>query len=270
MDILRSNFIWENSKIALLGDGLLAQSMKEDLEFYKNSMASNLDFSFDYKQFSRKLNGLDVSDHTQIESLLNSYNVIINCIAHTNTKDDSKIQHWSVNYKFPVFLADYCRMNKKRLIHISTDYVYAGSKENATEEDVCVPFNNWYSLTKLLSDQYIQLRCSDYLVIRTGHKPSPFPFPKAYSNVVGSFQSSFDANVHIQLLMVHGAIGVYNIGPKKPLTIYDYATHENIKWGILDSFHKEDYKGSQVPLDTSMSTEKLHEFLNSLDNHGEG
>lgn len=267
MEHFKSSLDWEVSKVALLGDGILAHSIKEDLEFCKTSLSSNPDTPFDFKQFSRKLQGLDVTDHATLERLLEPYNVIINCIAHTNTKDNSKSQHWSVNYKFPVFLADYCRMSKKRLIHVSTDYVYAGSNQNATEEDVCVPFNNWYSLTKLLSDQYIQLRCPDFLIVRTAHKPSPFPFPKAYTNVIGNFQSSFNANTQLQALMMHSMIGVYNIGPKEPMTIYDYATHETIKWGILESIQKEVYFGNEIPFDTSMSTAKLHDFLKFFDNY---
>jgi len=198
-----------------------------------------------------------------LEKLLLPYDVIINTIAHTDTKDKQKNTHWNVNYVFAAFLADFCATLGKRLVHVSTDYVYAGSSPMANEKDVLVPFGSWYSCTKLMADNHIELKGQDYLVIRTAHKASPFPFKKGYINVIGSFQSVHMAITQMNFLIMSGAKGVYNIGPKEPLSIYDYAQQESLlpekkKLEIGKSI----YSGKDIPIDTTMSCNKFYRFKN--------
>ena len=56
-------------------------------------------------------------------------------------------------------LVDYCNNHNKKIIHISTDYIYANSFQNADEE-ITVPaqIETWYGYTKLLGDAYVQLK----------------------------------------------------------------------------------------------------------------
>jgi len=209
MNLNLSNKDIKNSKIALLGDGLIGTGLNQYFEA--------IDWGgpgFEYKQFSRKLTETDLMDFPLLEKLLLPYDVIVNTIAHTDTKDKQKNTHWNVNYVFAAFLADFCATLGKRLVHISTDYVYAGSSPIADEKDVLVPFGSWYSCTKLMADNHIELKGQDYLIIRTAHKASPFPFKKGYINVIGSFQSVFNAVIQMNFLIMSGAKGVYNIGPK--------------------------------------------------------
>lgn len=253
---------WADSKVALLGDGMLASAMVEDLNSHALAFRQELPSSkFDFKQFSRKLQGIDFLDFKALGQLLAPYNVIINCIAHTNTRDNTKDTHWDINYRLPAFLAAFCESSGKKLVHISTDYVYAGSCANASEEDVCVPFNNWYSVTKHLADHQIQLIGGDYLIVRSGHKPSPFPFQTGYTNIMGNFQSAYAANEQLQHLLIEGATGVYNIGCSRPKSIYAYGLEEMQKWGIDEKITPENYRGHEVPIDTSMSTSKYELFI---------
>lgn len=54
-------------------------------------------------------------------------------------------------------VADACKESDKKLIHISTEYVFDGTKENApyTEEDKPNPIN-WYGATKLAGEEFVQ------------------------------------------------------------------------------------------------------------------
>lgn len=259
MSLNLSDKKFDDSKIALLGDGLIGTGLNDHIEAIDWGTQN-----YEYKQFSRKLTGTDFKDHEALKKLLEPFDVIINTIAHTDTKDKQKGAHWNLNYVLPAFLADLCQGQGKRLIHISTDYVYAGSPSKAQEEDIPIPFHSWYAATKLMADNYIQLRCDDYLIIRTAHKLSPFPFKNGYINVIGSFQCVYDAiNQMDFLIRVNPAKGVFNIGPKDPLSIYDYAKEESeLPRGKKQKVGKSVYSGKDIPLDTTMDCRKFYRFQN--------
>jgi dTDP-4-dehydrorhamnose reductase len=104
---------------------------------------------------SRSVNDLDLRDITTWAHLLLPYDTIINCIAHTKTYDDNKKLHWDINYKAVVELVDYCNMHGKKLVHVSTDYVYTNSIGAPDEDGVPVHQATYYAYTKLLADGYI-------------------------------------------------------------------------------------------------------------------
>ena len=108
----------------ILGDGLLGS------EIHKQT---------DWHYISRKKDGIDFCDIDTYKEFLKEYTTIINCIANTDTYSDDKTQHYETNYKAVLELEKHCRYTNKKLIHISTDYVYAGSKPFAIEEDLPIP-----------------------------------------------------------------------------------------------------------------------------------
>ena len=159
-------------QIVVLGDGLLGSEIVNQT-------------GWDY--ISRKKDNIDFTDIDSWWELLLPYDTIINCIAYTKTYDTNKKLHWDVNYKAVSVLVDYCNTHNKKLVHISTDYVYTNSVNEASEEDVPVHGNNWYSYTKLLADAYIELKSKNYLICRETHKPNPFPYEIAWIDQIGNF-----------------------------------------------------------------------------------
>lgn len=155
--------------------------------------------------------------------------IIVNCIGYTNTYDSERQKHWKLNYKFVVNLADFCDTRNIRLVHISTDYIYAQSQGGCAEKDIPVHQETWYSYCKLLSDGYVQLK-DDYLLIRCGFKPTPFPYDKAFGNVRGTFDYVDTIAEQIIELIKEGRSGVWNIGTP-PKSLYELAkqTRSNIK-----------------------------------------
>lgn len=191
-------------KTLVIGDGLLGKEI-----------VSQTGWNF----ISRKMNNFDINN---LNLIPNGYNLVINCIANTNTYSDDRESHWNINYKFVDDLITYCNINNIKLVHISTDYVYCNSIENVSELDVPVHCNNWYGYTKLLSDGLVQLRANSYLLCRCTHKPMPFPYEKAWIDQIGNFDY---VNVIAKLIIDainKGLVGVYNIGTEVK-SIYDLA-----------------------------------------------
>ena len=80
--------------------------------------------------------------------LLSNYDTIINCIANTDSYSDDLDSMMNINYKFVMALSDYCRLNDKKLVHISTEFVYANNFTVPTEYDMPIPDDNWYAKSR--------------------------------------------------------------------------------------------------------------------------
>ena len=227
-------------KIVVLGDGLLGKEIINQTG---------------WEYYSRKKDNLNINNIVTWSHLLLPYDVIVNCIAYTKTYDDNKQQHWDINYKAVAELVDYCNNHNKKLIHISTDYIYANSFQNADEEStVPAQIETWYGYTKLLGDAYVQLKSKNYLICRESHKPFPFPYKEAWDNVEtnGDFVNVI-AELIIKLINKE-AKGVFNVGTE-PKTIYDLAVSKGFNVKSINS-------PSNVPMNTTMNLNKLKKFLN--------
>jgi len=106
----------------------------------------------------------------------NSFDYVINCAAYTNVEQAEKEPEkaFVVNTYGAKNLAQICKEKNIVLIHISTDYVFDGSKGKPyTEEDRTNPINE-YGKSKLLGEQYIQECAHKYFIIRTSWLYSQF------------------------------------------------------------------------------------------------
>jgi hypothetical protein len=223
----------------ILGDGWLGE------ELVKKT-------NWDY--ISRKKNGIDFTDINSYKDYLVGYDEIINCIACTDTYDENKDKNWNTNYKGVVDLVDYLIGKDTKLIQFSTDYVYAQSNKNASETDVPIHNRNWYSYTKVISEPYIELRLSNYLIVRSTHKPRPFMFDKGLISQVGNFDY-IDVVSKIYIDLIEGdAQGIYNVGTELK-TMYDLG--KRTKDDIIPTNEKFN---DTMPLDVSMNLEKLEKF----------
>jgi len=180
----------------------------------------------------------------------NQYDTLINCIGYTNTYDNNMGQHWESNLRVTKHLIDICNENNYKYVHISTDYIYSGSKSFASENDVPVHNDCWYSYTKLVADALVQLECNNYLICRGTHKPYPFPYDKAWTNQVGNFDYVDIIAGLIIKLIEKDAKGIYNVGTGLK-TMSELAG--NNKQKIL--------KGEHVPGDVTMNIDRLKNFL---------
>ncbi len=179
--------------------------------------------------------------------------VIINCIANTDTYCKDKKPHWDVNYYGVSKLVDFCNKFKIKLVHISTDYIYANSDSYADENTVPVHANNWYSYTKLLADGYVQLKSNNYLIVRCTHKPTPFPYDSAWIDQFGNFEYVDIVVQNLVKLINKDCRGIYNAGTELK-SMYDLAkrTNTNVKPSL---------KPLNTPGDITMDISKMKEIL---------
>jgi len=232
-----------DKKILILGDGLLGSELQRQT-------------GWDY--LSRKKDGFIaeniLNDFEKWKDIFEKYTDIVNCIAYTNTRNNTKNLHMQINLDFVQDLVYLCNMMGKRLIHISTDYLYSGSVEFAKEEDVLVQPNNWYCFSKLLSDIYVQFTANNFLTIRTTFKKNPYPYERAWNNLIGNFDYVDKIGDIIVKLINNNAKGVYNVGTKTK-TLYELAKQTRTDVEIDDTT----YHGR--PTNTTMNLDKLNKFL---------
>jgi dTDP-4-dehydrorhamnose reductase len=221
----------------IIGDGLLGSEIASQTGWHV---------------ISRKKTGFNIFDIEGSIPKSIEIDTIINCIANTDTYSKDRQKHWDTNFVFVKNLIEYCNKNKTKLIHISTDYVYAGSINNASEDDVPVHCNNWYGYTKLLGDGLVQLMSSDYLVCRCTHKPNPFPFESAWIDQVGNFDYVDKISAIIVQMINKGLSGVYNVGTEIK-TMYELASETRSVNKIFTPEH--------APKNQSMCIDKLKNSL---------
>ena len=222
----------------VLGDGLLG-----------SEIVSQTNWSL----ISRKRNNIDAKNFKNWSYLLDGYDTIVNCIAFTKTYENNKNDNWDLNIIFVDELIEYCNQNNKKLVHISTDYIYAGSVPNATEDDVPVPINTWYGYSKLVGDALIQLRSKNYLVCRLSHKPNPFPYDSAWSDIHTNCDSvDVISNLVIELVKKDYS-GVFNVGTEVK-SIFELVKKNNVEIKPVN-------KPAHVPNDISMNINKLNSKL---------
>jgi len=199
---------------------------------------------------------ITIDNFDEWKNRMDEYDVVVNCIANTDTYSEDKEKHWKANYELVTFLAEYCDDNGKKLVHISTDYLYQNSIDDAKEEDEPLFEHTWYMFTKLLADEYLKEHAKNYLICRLSHKPYPFPYDSAWDDVVTNADYTPVISELVIELIKNGAEGLYNVGTERK-TIYELAqrTNKNVKKIVSPD---------NVPKNISMNVSKMNNFLLSL------
>jgi len=121
-------------------------------------------------------------------------------------------------------IAMYCAHQNKRLVYISTDYVYEGNNGNYKETDPVLPYNE-YAWTKLGGECSVKL-VSNHLIIRTSFGSTKFPYDKAWVNQIVSKDYVDIIAPMILKATQSNIIGILNIGTE-PKNLYEYAKKRN-------------------------------------------
>lgn len=103
----------------------------------------------------RTLSGVDALDFDSVAQAMAQVmpEAVINCIGIVKQRAEAQmpIPSIQVNALFPHRLADFCADHGVRLIHLSTDCVFSGSRGHYTEDDLPDPVD-LYGRTKLLGE----------------------------------------------------------------------------------------------------------------------
>ncbi|MBO4660914.1 MAG: dTDP-4-dehydrorhamnose reductase [Prevotella sp.] len=121
---------------------------------------------------------LDITDAAAIERFIeeNSINGIVNCAAYTavDKAEDNEELCTKLNAEAPAFLARAIGQRGGWIIHVSTDYVFDGTKHTPyVETDDTCP-NSVYGKTKLVGEFNILKYCEQSVIIRTAWLYSTF------------------------------------------------------------------------------------------------
>lgn len=199
-------------KIAITGkSGLLSQELQK---IYPDLIIlDRLKYNIIYSNISKKIKNINPD-------------IIIHAGAITNSNIVKKnpIQAIKTNIIGTANISNYCINENKKLIYISTDYVYEGSSGNYRETDPVLPYNE-YAWTKLGGECSVKL-VPNSLIIRTSFGDSKFPYDVAWVNQLVSKDY-----VDVIAPMIFNAVtsnisGILNIGTA-PKSLYDYAKERN-------------------------------------------
>jgi dTDP-4-dehydrorhamnose reductase len=190
-------------KVLVIGsDGQLG------LEFQK--ISNSYDFLY---WFFSTIKTLDLSRLDTISSFLNDINpsIIINCAAYTSVdkaESEPKLAN-TINYEAVDIISKWTSENNKKLIHVSTDYVFDGlSKLPLSENSITNPVNE-YGCSKLKGEQVCLKNDANSIVIRT-------------SWLYSSFGKNF-VKTMIDLMKKNKSVKVVNDQIGSPTYAYDLA-----------------------------------------------
>ncbi|MBI5613863.1 SDR family oxidoreductase [Candidatus Gottesmanbacteria bacterium] len=144
------------------------------------SVVDTLKDNFSFTNLSLET-GVDITDKTALEKAIFSSDApwVFHFAARTDVdqaekeKDQKeKSSVWLVNVEATDSIASLCNKTGKHMLYISTDYVFSGTKERYTEDDVPDPVG-WYAKTKYEGEKRVS-RLGNYgLVVRIANPYGP-------------------------------------------------------------------------------------------------
>ena len=151
-------------KIFLTGkNGQLGAKLEDDLKKSHEVLAMDQD-------------ALDLMDVKLIDDTIYKVNpdLIINAAAYTNVDkaEKNKDLAYKVNVVAPKTLSDLAKLLDIPIIHISTDYIFDGSKKDAYEEDDKANPLSVYGKTKWQGEEFVR-QAPKHFILRTSWVFSP-------------------------------------------------------------------------------------------------
>lgn len=179
---------------------------------------------------------IDISDAGALLNTLNLIkpDIIINTAAIVNLEycESHPSEAYLINTRPSAILADYCRVNKAYLIHISTDHYFSGDARAKHNEKSSIKLLNEYARTKYLAEKLVEIY-SDSLIIRTnivGFKRSKksksfvewliesLKSEKKFRMFEDYYTSSIDVHLFSKIILdlsKIGAKGLFNVGSRE-------------------------------------------------------
>lgn len=146
-----------------------------------------------------------------------------------------------------------CEELNIKLIYVSTNYVYQGTKGNYKETDPLLPVNS-YAWSKLGGEASVQLY-KNSLILRICMTEKPFVHKKAYANVKTSF--IFHEDVVRILFKLLNEKGIINLGGKSEY-IYNFAKKFNPN---VKKIYLKKNINNIMPFNSTINLQKLNNIL---------
>lgn len=112
---------------------------------------------------------LDITDAGAVGSAIAPGDIVVNCAAYTavDAAEDEEELATRINGEGAGVLARACAANAARLVHISTDYVFAGDATEPYDEAAPIDPRNAYGRSKAAGERAVHEAGADALLVRT-------------------------------------------------------------------------------------------------------
>lgn len=186
--------------------------------------------------------GLDLRNPAEMVDLIAEVrpDVVLNAAAisgHETSANDPE-QAYAVNVVATKAIAEACAEVGARLVHISTDALFAGDRGNYSEDDEPAPFS-YYGETKLAGEEAVRAALADHLIVRTNffgwsetERKSVLEFfvnSLRSGQHVRGYPDFIVTSIYIQALLeaiwqlgAIGAVGTVHVTSSDALSKYDY------------------------------------------------
>ncbi|WP_271768244.1 dTDP-4-dehydrorhamnose reductase [Aquimarina algiphila] len=116
-------------------------------------------------------NEMDITNEAEVANVFNndSFHFLVNCAAYTavDKAEEEISKAYQINAEAVKVLAENCKKHQTTFIHISTDFVFDGTKKTPYEITDKVNPLNVYGQSKLKGEEYIRELLDNYYIIRT-------------------------------------------------------------------------------------------------------
>lgn len=186
---------------------------------------------------------LDITREDRVDVAIRSFRPhwVVNCAAYTNVDgaEDDEETAFLLNARGPETLARSCRRHGARLLHMSTDYVFDGTKDAPYREDDLPNPLNVYGASKLAGEEAVRHVHGGSLIVRTqwliGANGPNFVSKiidaarerdrlEVVNDQYGSPTFAADLARALCLLMEKGAQGIYHVCNRGVTTWYELAS----------------------------------------------
>ena len=216
--------------------GQLGQTFKDLVIEYKGAI-------FDFKT-PRELN-ITIPEKIERTLKIGDYDYCINCAAYTNVEQAERIpeEAFKVNAEAVKSLALACKNHDVSLVHISTDYVFDGNKDEPyTIDDSTNPINE-YGKSKLKGEENIRKILPNHFIIRTSWLYSKKYGHNFYRTILSKAEQGEELRITDQqvgcptdtetlakfildeVISGHKSYGTYHVTDGKPMSWYEFAEH---------------------------------------------
>jgi len=189
-----------------------------------------------------KYHYLDISQANEFKQLIELVKpeVVINCTGYTNVEKCEMFPEkcWSINCSSVIQIAEICRVNSIKFIHISTDHFIQFNSRKMIESDDIFP-SNQYSFAKLNAERMINAVNPYSLIIRTNFFEINFNRPRTFldqmviniksGSKVFSFKDVEFSPISINQLIISilelvkiDYCGIVNIGSINSISKFDF------------------------------------------------
>ena len=132
---------------------------------------------------------VDITDAEACAAAVAGHDWVVNCAAFTavDAAQEQEALAFRVNALGPAVLARAVRQVGARLVHLSTDYVFAGDATSPYAEDAPLAPRSAYGRTKAAGEWAVRAECPAAVIVRTAwlYGPGGNNFPRTMARLAG-------------------------------------------------------------------------------------